>query len=74
MMKITKHKNQKKKLEDLSLNIALCILNLTVIFIISKSTYTKVPNNNPSSIQKPYPKPLQLFRTGWTNTLKRGKN
>jgi len=71
MVKITKHKNQKKKLEGLSLNKALCTLNFAVIFTISKSIYTKAPNNSPSSIPKPYPKLFQLFRTGWT-TLNQG--
>ncbi|WP_297456191.1 hypothetical protein [Persephonella sp.] len=72
MVKIMRHKNQKKKLEDLSLNKALCTLNFAVILTISKNIYIKAPNNNPSSISKPYFKPFQLFRTGWTNTLQGG--
>jgi len=54
MVKTSEHKNQKKKLEGLSLNTALCTLNLAIILIISKRTYTKAPNNNPNSIQKTY--------------------
>jgi len=69
MTKTSEHKNQKKKLEGLSLNTALCTLNLAIILIISNRTYTKVPNNNPSSIQQAYKQPKTLSSNIVKNTM-----
>ena len=74
MSKVSERTAQKKKVVVLSLNSNLCSFIGINAFKSFQITYIKAPNNNPSSIPKPYPKLLQLFRTGWTNTLKRGKN
>ena len=71
MSKVSERTAQKKKVVVLSLNSNLCSFIGINAFKSFQTTYIKAPNNNPSSISKPYSKPFQLFRTGWT-TLNQG--
>ena len=71
-MKNRKINVKNKKLDLLSLNFRYCSLAFKDSFPKVTTKLIKLPANNTNfSIQKPYPKPLQLFRTGWT-TLNQG--